>query len=101
MNFLKNDYYEKSLLVNLTRTKTDKETGEVYTSIHINFVDDRRVNAWIKITDNMHIFDEDGNEVAWSIIDEDNLFQIVFKIPTRAKMCDKPYIRADIVRRFF
>lgn len=86
---LSNDYMNSELIIN--RIKTDGED----TFIHVNKRDGKRVNFWIKLTDNMCLFNSEGYVVSWGFIRDGEYYRIKFTKESATK------IRCDIISTVF
>lgn len=86
---LSNDYMDSELLIN--RIKTDGED----TFIHVNKRDGKRVNFWIKLTENMCLYNSEGYIVSWACIRDGGYYRIRFTKESAEK------IRCDIISTVF
>ena len=79
---LESNYMNCELLIN--RIKTDGED----TFIHVNKQDGKRVNFWVKLTDNMCLFNSEGYIVSWASIRDGGYYRIKFTEEAGRIRCD-------------
>lgn len=107
MRYIRSEFYGRKILINRIKTvkSANTNTGALYEhyAIHVIRMDDKRtengryVNSWIKITDNMTLYDKYGTMRGWDTIKDGELYEIEFTLEPRKSVKEIPKISANII----